>query len=158
MSDKYFYKVAENVEDYGLFKLVPDEYQTHFVKAHGPVSFIHHPHTIENMVMLNLYTKDIPYKITFYKLKSSEPVKTYRILNWQMTCYSEEDVEEVDSFIAKSGDLWLVDLSKIHSFSSTDESLLQKAVQLKTTQFTLEEVYQMLVTTGAIRENYSFGY
>lgn len=140
------------MEDYSMSKLIPYEYQTHFVKSHGPVSFLSRPHIVENMVALNLYTQDIPYKVTFYKTKTSDPVKTYKILNWQMIGYHEEDVEEVDSFIAKRGDLWLLDLSKIHSFSSTDESRLQKAVQLKTTEFTLEEVYIMLKMSGVIQD------
>ena len=158
MCEKYFYKVAENVEDYNLLRLIPDGYKDNFYRTHGPVSFLSRPHIVENMVTLNLYTEDIPYKVTFYELNTSEPVKTYKILNWQMICYHEEDVKEVDSFIAKRGDLWLVDLSKIHSFSSTDESRLQKAIQLKTTEFTFDEVVKMLKITGAIHEHYSFGY
>lgn len=152
MCEKYFYKVAENVPDYNLLKLIPEGYQQDFYRAHGPVSFLSRPHIVENMVTLNLYTEDIPYKVTFYETKTSDPIKISKIPFHIRGSYIDEEVYEVDSFIAKSGDLWLVDLSKIHSFSSTDESRLQKAIQLKTTEFTFDEVIKMLKLTGAIQD------
>ncbi len=90
-------------------------------------------------------------KNTFYETKTSQPVKTYR-LTPQMVSYYEEDVKEVDSFIPKFKELWLVDLSKIHSLSNIHESYTPQVLQLKTTEYTFDEVVKMLKLTGAIQD------
>ncbi len=151
MCEKYFYKVAENRFDLNLLKLIPEEFQQHFITVIGPIAYNHIPHRVKNCITLNLYKDQLVCKNTFYELSTSEPV-TISKLTSQMTGYKEEDVKEVDSFIPKFKELWLVDLSKIHSLSNIHESYTPQVLQLKTTEYTFDEVYQMLRMSGAIQD------
>jgi hypothetical protein len=55
------------------------------------------------------------------------------------------DVEEIDSFIAKPGEVWILDVSKPHNLISPANKITnRKAIVLQTAHFTYEQVVEMI--------------
>ena len=62
--------------------------------------------------------------------------------------YSEDDLNEVGSFVAKDYEIWLLDVSQIHGVKG--EFNLRKAITLGTFVHKYEDVIEMLKETNNV--------
>ena len=184
MSDKYFYKVAENfkIPNFQIQKalhshagddtigmhyynttlnttdeflwVIPAEFRKFFTITFFKIQRDIPPHVDQNITAaLNLYIKTFECKTSFYKTKSSEPIRTSKLVS-QTTGYmvNIEDVKEADFFIAKPNEMWLLDSTAIHSVSCPPKGEMRSAIQIATNHFNVQEVYTMLKMSGAIHD------
>jgi len=63
--------------------------------------------------------------------------------------FNLEDLREVGSFIAKNNEAWLLDVSRIHTVHNINDTT-RKALSLRTTKHSYDEVYNMLKETGNV--------
>jgi hypothetical protein len=65
--------------------------------------------------------------------------------------FKEDDLELTGSFIAESGDAWLLDVSSPHSVKNLGTSPVDRiALVLQSSNYTFNQVYAMLQETGYI--------
>ena len=176
MSDKYFYKVAENfrlpnfklgpwlhnslglpiwtldmmtpIEKDGILQVLPPEVHPFFTVSLFTVSQAVPPHVCRNVTaMLHLYKPWGACKTTFHKPKSSDPLKISAA-----GVVSPDDIEDADFFVAKHNELWLLDATQIQSVSCPADGASVMIMQVATNRFTFKEVYQMLKQTGAVQD------
>jgi hypothetical protein len=85
-------------------------------------------------------------RTVFYKPKNND-LKTIQVKNQTNGhIYFEEDLIEVDSFIAKDFEVWLLDVTQIHGVQGNFN--LRKALTLGTFVHKYEDVLKMLKETG----------
>jgi hypothetical protein len=107
------------------------------------------PHTdTEILTSINFYLQTEGCKTTFYKSKVNIP-KTLQVENQTNGyIYFKDDLIELDSFVAKDFEIWVLDVSQIHGV--TGDFNLRKAITLGTFVHKYEEVVEMLKETGNV--------
>jgi hypothetical protein len=107
------------------------------------------PHTdTEIITSINFYLQTEGCTTTFYKPKV-DVIKTVQIENQTNGhIYFEGDLIEVDSFVAKDMEIWLLDVSQIHGVKG--EFNLRKAITLGTFVHKYKDVVEMLKETNNV--------
>jgi hypothetical protein len=141
------YKKIWSPEAEKLYGILPRRYWQDFHLTIMTIDCIIPPHTdTEIITSINFYLQTEGCKTVFYKPKSNN-LKTIQVKNQTNGhIYFEEDLIEVDSFIAKDFEVWLLDVTQIHGVQGNFN--LRKALTLGTFIHKYEDVLKMLKETG----------
>ena len=133
-----------------LFNLIPKENRHLFDISVMQVNTYIPPHTDSNiMATINFYIKTDNCLTQFYSLKTDKP-KTTQVKN-QTTGYlfTVDDLEPVDNFVAKVGEVWLLNVSKPHSVLPLTAGPIDRvALCLQSRKFNFDETIELLKATG----------
>ena len=143
------YKKIWSPEAEKLYSILPRRYWQDFHLTIMTIDCIIPPHTdTEIITSINFYLQTEGCRTVFYKPKNAE-LKTVQVKNQTNGhIYFEEDLIEVDSFIAKDFEVWLLDVTKIHGVQG--DFNLRKALTLGTFVHKYEDVLNMLKETGNV--------
>jgi hypothetical protein len=141
------YKKIWSPEAEKLYGILPRRYWQDFHLTIMTIDCIIPPHTdTEIITSINFYLQTEGCKTVFYKPKNND-LKTIQVKNQTNGhIYFEEDLIEVDSFIAKDFEVWLLDVTQIHGVQGNFN--LRKALTLGTFIHKYEDVLKMLKETG----------
>ena len=140
------YKKIWSPEAEKIYGILPKRYWPDFHLTIMSIDCIIPPHTdTEIITSINFYLQTEGCTTTFYKPKVEKPriVQVKNQTNGHI--YFEEDLIEVDSFVAKDFEVWLLDVSRIHGVKG--EFNLRKAITLGTFVHGYENVIEMLKET-----------
>jgi len=143
------YKKIWSPEAEKLYGILPRRYWQDFHLTIMTIDCIIPPHTdTEIITSINFYLQTEGCKTVFYKPKNND-LKTIQVKNQTNGhIYFEEDLIEVDSFIAKDFEVWLLDVTQIHGVQGNFN--LRKALTLGTFIHKYEDVLKMLKETGNV--------
>jgi hypothetical protein len=133
-----------------LLELIPEEHRHYFGISVMQVNTKIPPHTDSNITAtINFYIKTDNCLTQFYSLNTDAP-KTKQVENQTNGhLFSINDLNIEDSFIAKSGEIWLLDVSKPHSVHPTQPGLVDRvALCLSSRKFNFNETVELLKSTG----------
>lgn len=132
-----------------LMSIIPKRYWNDF---HLTLMTINHPippHTdTEIITTINFYMETGGAKTVFYEPIVDSPRITQIKNQTDGFIYFKEDLKEVDSFVAKDFEIWVLDVKKIHSVEG--DIKLRTAVTLGTFNRTYSDVMEMLKETNSI--------
>ena len=137
------YKKIWSPEAEKLYGILPRRYWQDFHLTIMTIDCIIPPHTdTEIITSINFYLQTEGCKTIFYKPKNND-LKTIQVKNQTNGhIYFEEDLIEVDSFIAKDFEIWLLDVTQIHGVQGNFN--LRKALTLGTFIHKYEDVLKMI--------------
>ena len=143
------YKKVWSPEAEKIYGILPKKYWQDFHLTIMTIECIIPPHTdTEIITSINFYLQTEGCRTVFYKPKNND-LKTIQVKNQTNGhIYFEEDLIEVDSFIAKDFEVWLLDVTKIHGVQG--DFNLRKALTLGTFVHKYEDVLNMLKETGNV--------
>ena len=143
------YKKVWSPEAEKIYGILPKKYWQDFHLTIMTIDCIIPPHTdTEIITSINFYLQTEGCRTVFYKPKNND-LKTIQVKNQTNGhIYFEEDLIEVDSFIAKDFEVWLLDVTKIHGVQG--DFNLRKALTLGTFVHKYEDVLNMLKETGNV--------
>jgi hypothetical protein len=132
-----------------LYSLVPLKYRHNFytqvMKINTPVP----PHTDSGIgFTINCYLQTDNCLTQFYKLNTDAPQTTKMVMQTTGKMYREEDLDKTKNFIAKSNEMWILDVSKPHSVTPLGEFKERVAITLSSMKYSYDEVCNMLYETG----------
>ena len=126
--------------------LIPEEYASnfylHFLEANSYIL----PHSDSGpTAVINFYIETNNCATQFYEIKNN--AEPYQIENQTDGCvYNLDDLIETESFIAQPGDVYILDVSKIHSVIPLDNNEInRKAICFSTSSLNFNEVERMFV-------------
>jgi hypothetical protein len=136
-----------------MFNIIPEEHRDKFTVSVMEIFSLIVPHT-DNRIQctLNFYYQTGLEKTSFYTIRENA--------QWQLAkpadngrVYKFKDVTEIASFVAKPGEVWLLDTKTPHAvipcFPGTLK-LNRKAITLSTITFSYQEVLDMLTAQGLV--------
>jgi hypothetical protein len=140
------YKKIWSPEAEKIYGILPKRYWPDFHLTVMTIDCIIPPHTdTEIITSINFYLQTEGCTTTFYKPKVEKP-RTVQVKNQTNGhIYFEEDLIQVDSFVAKDFEVWLLDVSQIHGVKG--EFNLRKAITLGTFVHSYKNVIEMLKET-----------
>jgi hypothetical protein len=129
-----------------MLNLIPDEFKDKFEVSVMEITKTLVPHIDSYIICsVNYYFNVDDERTVFYRVlenKQGFPIKHVRETG---RLFHFSDVEEIDSFIAKSGEVWVLDVSKPHNLISSSKELInRRAIVLQTPHFTYEQVLEMI--------------
>lgn len=132
-----------------LYSVLPKRYWPDFHLTVMTINRPIPPHTdTEIITTINFYIETSGAKTVFYRPTVDNP-RTLQIENQtDGHIYFEDELEEVDSFVAQDFEIWCLDVKKIHSVQGTIS--LRKAVTLGTFIHPYDNVVEMLKETGNV--------
>lgn len=139
------YQKIKGKAEQEMLEIIPIEHRDKFQAQTMIITSTLVPHTDSAITCsINYYFETNNEKTVFYKLLPG--AKSIPILRRETgKAFMYKDLEEIGSFIAKSGEIWVLDVSKPHNLiSENKEQLSRKAIVLQTTHFSYDEVLLML--------------
>ena len=148
-----------------IYSVIPKRYWDDFVLTIMTINHVLLPHRDNDLIStINFYVKAGKCKTAFYKEKPGAQIwqpenvitrpKSKLEVDTEVklvkAVYDVEDVEEIDNFIAKDGDAWLLDVNEIHNVVPLEEFTERRAIALRTKKYSYIEVYDMLKETGNV--------
>lgn len=146
-----------------LYSVLPKRYWDDFELTVMTINSILLPHQDNDLITtINFYIDPGNYRTIFYEskdgVKISRPemqvtgtnVPLEQQIGYVKAVYQPEDVKELDSFIARPNEAYLLDVTKIHNVEPIGETTVRKAIALRTKKYTYNEVYHMLNETASI--------
>ena len=99
-----------------IMNVIPREYHKCFYMTIMRINTEIPPHTDSGIKStINFYIKPNDCLTQFYKFKTDRP-KTYQVENQSDGfVFSENDLQKVDSFVAKATESWVLDVTQPHS-------------------------------------------
>ena len=159
------YEVGDIVEQYGFniddkfnglwysnlkinehLDLVPEKYKSDFALSLLQANSFILPHSDSGCTsVINFYIETNNCATQFYEIKNN--AKPYQIDNQTNGfVYDLNDLVEKDSFIAKPKDIYILDVSKVHSVIPLDNGQInRKAICLSTNKFKFDELEKILI-------------
>lgn len=131
----------------GVWFTIPLRYRSDFHLSLLKISGAVPPHTDSQVkTSINFYIEPGDYRTTFY---TPEPKAVKRQIENQTNGYifSQEDLANRGSFIAKPGDAYLLGIDRVHDVQGSGERTL---ICLGTDKYDFYEVLHMLVETGNV--------
>ena len=142
-----YHKVLSSVD---FKQVLPEQYRDRFLVS-GMEIFNNVPvHTDSRVkVGINFYIDPGEFETKFWRIKDDDPTLIYNVANQVQNgkVFRPEALEFVESFVAKPGDAYLLDISKPHSVVSSNPSY-RFAFVVQTNDYTFDDVANMLVETG----------
>jgi hypothetical protein len=132
-----------------LFKVIPERYRSAFSLSIMDIIGEVPPHTDSDVkTVINFYLKCGEYKTIFFNGESDY----YQVENQtDGKVFNRDELVESDSFVAKSGDAFCLDVKRIHAVDSINgKQELRSAVCLSTFDYDFEQVSNMLSDSGYI--------
>jgi hypothetical protein len=148
-----------------IYSVIPKRYHEDFYLTIMTINHVLLPHRDNDLVTtINFYVKAGKCRTVFYNEKEgaqiwqpenviTRPKSKLEVdteVKYVKAVYDLEDVEEIDEFIAKDGEAWLLDVSEIHNVVPIQEFTERKAIALRTKKYSYIEVYEMLKETGNV--------
>lgn len=132
-----------------IYNVLPKKYWKDFHLTVMTINCEIPPHTdTEIITSINFYLQTGSAKTVFYEPIVNKP-KTFQVENQTNGfIYCAEDLREVSSFVAEDLDVWVLDVTKIHSVKGDIE--LRKAITLGTFIHSYDDVLRMLKETGNV--------
>jgi hypothetical protein len=123
------YKKIWSPEADKIYNILPKKYWPDFHLTVMTIDCEVPPHTdTEILTSINFYFQTENCRTVFYKTKVDSP-RTAQIENQTNGyIYFEDDLEEVGSFVAKDFEIWVLDVTQIHSVKGNFN--LRKAITL----------------------------
>ena len=139
---QYFNATSKFAENFiSLFGEYSQYFYTSFVNIETHVP----PHTdIVDKVNINFYIETGGYKTTFYKSNDNSSKMTYAD-HGNGHVHQLDDLEEIDSFIAMPGDVYVINGKVVHAVHS-DKQLPRKFLQISTNKLEYDQVLEILNT------------
>ena len=126
--------------------LIPEKHKSDFYLLFLEANSFILPHSDSGpTAVINFYIETNNCATQFYEIKDgAEP---YQIDNQTNGCvYDLEDLIEAESFIAQPGDLYILDVSKVHSVIPLDNNKInRKAICFSTNSLNFDEVKTMFM-------------
>lgn len=135
--------------DKDLLKVIPEKYRNLFSTTIMKINNSVPPHTDSKAkTVINFYVKSGNYKTLFFDGKS----KSYQVKNQTNgMVFDRNGLMEKGSFVAKDGDIFCLDVDKIHAVDCLDKDPTERiAVCISTGDFNFEQVCNMLSETKYI--------
>jgi hypothetical protein len=140
------YKRIWSPEAEKIYQVLPKKYWQDFHLTVMTINCTIPPHTdTEIITSINFYLQTEGCKTTFYKPKVVNPRTTQIENQTNGRIYFIEDLVEVDSFVAKDFEVWLLDVSQIHGVDGKFN--FRKAITLGTFIHKYDDVLEMLKET-----------
>jgi len=126
--------------------LIPEKYKSDFYLLFLEANSFILPHSDSGpTAVINFYIETNNCATQFYEVKDN--AKAYQIENQTDGCvYDLDDLIETESFIAQPGDVYILDVSKVHSVIPLDNNEInRKAICFSTSSLNFDEVKRMFV-------------
>jgi len=145
------YKKIWSPDAKDLYSILPEQYWNDFHLTVMTINCRIPPHTDTEIVStINFYVETQNCRTVFYRQLVDNP-HTFQIENQtDGFIYNEAELEEVGSFVATPGDVWLLDVKQIHSVEPQGEFSFRKAITLGTFKHRYNDVLDMLRETDSI--------
>jgi len=145
-----------NIDNYNkdlILSVIPERYRHEFFVREMKINYNIPPHTDSYVyATINFYVKAINCQTNFFKkVDASLGVK----MTTQTTgrTFKEDDLEHAGSFVAETGDAWLLDVSSPHSVKNLVTGPVDRiALVLQSSNYKFDQVYSMLQETGYITQ------
>lgn len=143
------YKKIWSPEEEKIYKVLPKKYWKDFHMTVMTINCMIPPHTdTEIVTTINFYLQTEGCRTIFYDLKTDNPNK-FQIKNQTNGfIFDKKDLTEVDSFVAEDFDIWVLDVTKIHSV--VGDFNFRKAITLGTFVHKYEDVIEMLKENNSL--------
>ena len=131
-------KVNEHID------LIPEKYKSDFYLLFLEANSFILPHSDSGpTAVINFYIETNNCATQFYEIKDN--AKPYQIKNQTDGCiYNLNDLIKTESFIAQPGDVYILDVSKVHSVIPLDNTEInRKAICFSTDSLSFNEVEMM---------------
>ena len=126
--------------------LIPEKYKSDFYLLFLEANSYILPHSDSGpTAVINFYIETNNCATQFYEIKNN--AEPYQIENQNDGCvYNLDDLVETGSFIAEPGDVYILDVSKVHSVIPLDNNEInRKAICFSTNSLNFDEVKRMFV-------------
>jgi hypothetical protein len=127
-----------------MLSLIHEQHRSKFqVQVMEIIGYIG-PHTDSDVLCtVNFYVETTGERTVFFNLNEGAVGKiAANQTNGRSFAFSE--VTTVDSFIAKPGDIWVLDVTRPHCVLPTTSTVKRKAIVLNTNDFSYQEVLDMI--------------
>jgi hypothetical protein len=135
-----------------IFNIIPVRFRPYFNMLSMEVNTRIPPHTDSRILStINFYIKADNCLTQFYEFKSENLTKTQTENQTNGYLFKLDELETVNSFIAKPNDAYLLDVTKPHSVIPLQiTNTHRSAIALQTNKFTFDEVLEMLKETNNV--------
>jgi hypothetical protein len=133
-----------------LLKVIPESYRNAFFMSEMKIVDSVPPHTDSDVkAVVNFYIQPNNYKTVFFGGNSP----TYQVPNQTNgRVFYRENLVELDSFVAKDGEAFCLDVTTPHALDSLDDVPKERiALCLSTHDYDFDQVCNMLCDTGYIQ-------
>jgi len=140
-----WYSGIKEDPDFELKKFIPEKYRDQFIVQLMEINFFILPHIDSGgKSVINFYIETDKCLTQFYEIKNN--AKPFQIDNQTNGCvYNREDLDEGPSFIARPGDVYILDVSKVHSvIPLSEEKVKRKAFCLATSSIDFKELEKIM--------------
>ena len=159
------YEIGERIIEYGMdidnkfnglwysdlkisehINFIPEKHKLDFYPSFLEANSHILPHSDSGpTAVINFYIETNNCKTQFYEIKDN--AKPYQIKNQTDGCiYNLNDLIETESFIAQPGDVYILNVSKVHSVIPLDHNEInRKAICFSTKSLNFDEVKKMFV-------------
>ena len=140
-----WYSGIKEDPDFELKKHIPEKYRDQFIVQLMEINFFILPHIDSGgKSVINFYVETDKCLTQFYEIKNN--AKPFQIDNQTNGCvYNREDLDEGPSFIARPGDVYILDVSKVHSvIPLSEEKVKRKAFCLATSSIDFKELEKIM--------------
>jgi hypothetical protein len=147
-----FYDIINYNRDL-ILSVIPERYRHDFSVLEMKINYNIPPHTDSYVsASINFYVKAIDCQTNFYN-KADDSLGVRMTAQTTGRTFSEENLEHSGSFIAESGDAWLLDVSSPHSVKNLSKMPVDRiALVLQSRKYNFDQVYDMLQETGYITQ------
>ena len=146
IDDKFNGLWYSNLKINEQINLIPEKYKSDFYLLFLEANSFILPHSDSGpTAVINFYIETNNCATQFYEIKNN--AEPYQIENQTDGCvYNLDDLIETESFIAQPGDVYILDVSKIHSVIPLDNNEInRKAICFSTDSLNFNEVKSMFV-------------
>lgn len=145
-----YFKIEDQI-DQEIRSILPQKYHEYFETSIFKINIPYIPVHIDNEIItsINFYVQTVGAKTHFYKHKDLN-VDIEKLPNHSDGClYKEENMERTDTFIAKPGEIWLLNVKVPHSVRSMT---FRKRIAycLQSRHINYEETKQILQENGLV--------
>jgi hypothetical protein len=145
------YLFAESDDFVKVLDLIPEHARHEFCVSVMEINTLIPPHTDSGIkVAINVYLQTEDCVTQFYEFGIDNP-STYQIgSQTNGAIYQESDLVESASFIAKPGEVWVLDVTRPHSVKPRGEIKKRVAVTLATDAYDFDQVCDLLKERGVL--------
>jgi hypothetical protein len=133
-----------------LWKVIPEQERDNFFMTMMRVNTAIPPHTDSGIQStINFYIRTDNCLTQFYRVKTNTPVTRQVDNQTDGHIFDVNDLDAVESFVAKTNSAWLLDVTKPHAVIPQGEFTERVAIVLSS-KLTYKQVADLLRTTGKL--------
>jgi len=142
------YLLFESRNEENIWQVIPQEHRHNFFMSLMRVNTDVPPHTDSGIqTTINFYIRTDNCRTQFYKFKTDTPTTKQVENQTDGHIFSPADLIETESFVAESGSVWLLDISKPHAVIPQGEFTERVAIALSS-KLAYNRVADILSLTG----------